>query len=119
MTSSSRLGQLLGLVGVVLTLTACNPDPTSSVFGFEFLNDTPSAVTVRYCANARCSKAWWTEVVRPGGRLGANSSAEGFDEWYQFLSEDDGAVVGCKTFNFHEAARNLVVPISSATPCRS
>jgi hypothetical protein len=108
---------LIALAGAAGLLTSCNPDPTSSGFTFQFLNDTPGAVTVRYCDDSHCHKADWTEVVAAGKTLKANTSAEGFDEWYQFLSRGSGAVIGCKTLKFKHKKLNLVVPISSATAC--
>lgn len=122
-TTSERRRRAACVVGAAVTIvlafasSACSPDPTSPGFRFHFLNYTGAAVKVTYCDNARCSTADWTEVVAAGQRLPANTSAEGFDEWYRFVRADNSEVVGCRTLNFKHNETNLVVPISSATRC--
>ena len=119
--SRSRRAIFWVLFGVVLCahLSACNPDPTSGGFTFNFRNDTDRGVLIRYCDNSRCSKVDWEERVAPSERLPANSAAEDFDEWYQFRDATTNDVIGCTTLHFKRPVRHLVIPISSSTACPS
>jgi hypothetical protein len=87
------------------------------VYGFDILNDTPQAVLVRYCDNQSCSRVDYEAKVASGDMYPANTAGEGFDEWYQFAVADTGIVVGCKTLNFRGREYNVVVRVSTATPC--
>lgn len=110
---------LVGAAIIALSLAGavCNPDPTSGGFALNFLNDTPGAVIITYCSNSRCSQTDFAERVQPKRKLPVNTSAQGFDEWYKFVVADTGKVIGCKTLNFHKRERNVVILVSSATPC--
>jgi len=113
-----RIGVVVGLVVALLGGSSCNLDPTANGFAFTILNDTDTAVTVRSCANHRCSKAYWrSKPILPHRTEPANTAAQGFDEWYQFIATDTNAVIGCITVNFRGKEKNVVIRMSSATAC--
>ena len=116
--ASARQCLRIGVVAALaaLALLGC-VDPTDGVYGFDILNDTPQAVLVRYCDNQSCSRVDYEAKVASGDIYPANTAGEEFDEWYQFADADSGIVFGCKTLNFRGRKHNVIVRVSTATPC--
>ena len=49
--------------------------------------------------------------------LAANTAAENFDEWYQFVSTSSNEIVGCRKVHFTTKDIPQTIPVSSMTSC--